>query len=285
MTIAVVTPSHRMDAWLCGDLNRSLSEFLPTARHYIVADYRDHAQFRRLVGPQTEVLVSQEVLPKGFVQIPGWGRWTCPWTPRPMGGWLMQQIMKIACATVIEEDLLLLIDSDTCLVRTVDPASLMAGGRFAFYARPDGITEDMHAHLLWYHNGCRLLDVTPITAPVSDYISSIIPWKASIVRAMIARVEEVSGDDWWKAIARTPQFSEYLLYGSFVDQVVGEAALLRRDEHDHCLAHWDLHPLKLDEVEGFVSRFKEGDYACLISSHSGTSAEVRERVMAALREI
>lgn len=152
MRTAVVTPSYRNDILLCGDLHRSVSEFLPSAQHYIVVDRRDYARFQHLAGRQCEILVSQEVLPRGFVQIPGWGRWTCPWTPRPIGGWLMQQIIKIACATLLEEDVLLAVDSDTFLVRTIDPATLMADGRVAFYARPNGITADMRAHLVWYRN-------------------------------------------------------------------------------------------------------------------------------------
>jgi len=195
----------------------------------------------------------------------------------------MQQIIKIAYATLAEEEVLLLIDSDTCLVRTINSVGLASDGRVAFYARPNGITADMRAHLVWYRNACRLLGVKPLAPPINDYISSVVPWKSSMVRAMIARVEDTTSDNWWKAVARTSQFSEYLLYGTFIDQVVGGTACLRRDEHDHCLAHWDLRPLGLDEVERFVSRLNDGDYACLISSHSGTSAGVRQQVMVALR--
>jgi hypothetical protein len=195
----------------------------------------------------------------------------------------MQQIIKIAYATLAEEEVLLLIDSDTCLVRTINSVGLASDGRVAFYARPGGITEDMSAHLTWYQNACRLLGVAPQAPPVNDYISSIVPWKRSVVKSMVARVEDATGEKWWKAVARTVQFSEYLLYGTFVDQVLGGTAGLQRDESDHCLAHWDLRPLGLDEVEQFVGRFGAGDFACLISSHSGTSPVVRQRVMAALR--
>jgi hypothetical protein len=273
--VAIVTPSYGPDSILCDELNRSVQEFFPTASHYILVDHLDLPAFRKLEGGRTHVIVKEEILPGRFKRLPGFNRWMCRWTPRPMGGWLVQQIAKLASANHLQEQVLVLVDSDTCFVRDVDQSTFVRDGATRLFRRHDGIRPDMKTHVLWHQNCCRLLGVAPDQAPMPDYISSLVSWDRRVVLRLQEHIESVTGHPWQAAIARTPQVSEFLLYGLLVDKVGDGRGQVWIDDEDRCLAYWDFTPLPLDDVGQFAAQFADGDIALLMSSVSGTAADVR----------
>ncbi len=56
----------------------------------------------------------------------------------------------------------------------------------------------------------------------TDYIGQIISWKVTNVKEMIQKIEEVTKKPWHIALGHTYTFSEYLLYGNFVERVLGK---------------------------------------------------------------
>ena len=60
-------------------------------------------------------------------------------------------------------------------------------------------------------SGCRS---PPL--PASDFIGHIIFWDQQTTRAMVAQIEAVTNLHWIEALCRTREFSEYMLYGYFV---------------------------------------------------------------------
>jgi len=276
--LAIVTPSYGPDSILCAELNRSVLEFFPAASHYILVDHRDLSAFRKLEGGRTRVIVKEDILPGRFVRLPGCNRWMCRWTPRPMGGWLVQQIVKIASANHLQEQVLVIVDSDTCFVRDVDPTRFVRDGATRLFRRKDGIRPDMKTHILWHQNSCRLLGVPPDQPPLPDYISSLVSWDRRVVLRMQQRIESVTGGPWYAAVARTPQVSEFLLYGLLVDKVGDGRDQVWIDDEDRCLTYWDFTPLPMERVDEFASKFQDGDIAMLLSSQSRTAADVRRAV-------
>lgn len=275
----MVTATYGPDAALCAQLNRSLGEFFPACTHYILVDRRDLGLVRPLEGPRTRVLAKEEVLPRGFVRAPVGRRWVCPWTLRPLRGWLVQQVAKFASTLLVDEQVVVHVDSDTAFVRDVDVDSFVRDDRTRMYRLPEGITPTMTRHVEWHRNACRMLGVEPDTPPMADYISTIVSWDRAIVRRLCDRVEQVTGRHWYQAVARTPQFSEGLLYGAFVDKVLGRAAPVMVDERDRCLSYWDTVPISPSQSEGLADQFVEGDWAVMISSHSGTPVSVRREIL------
>ena len=63
--------------------------------------------------------------------------------------------------------------------------------------------------------------------PASDFIGHIIFWDQQTTRAMASKIEAVTGLDWVEALCRTREFSEYMLYGYFVQNDAGSAASAR----------------------------------------------------------
>jgi hypothetical protein len=57
------------------------------------------------------------------------------------------------------------------------------------------------------------------------YIGNMISWNRQTVKAMQQRIETSTGRNWQVALARTPSFSEYMLYGIFVREAMGYDAV------------------------------------------------------------
>jgi hypothetical protein len=273
--LAIVTPSYGPDLDLCRELNESIQMFAPGSTHYILVDRRDMRAFAPLAGHRTVVLDRQEVLPRSFRRIPGTNRWVNPYALRPLSGWLMQQIVKIACASALEESTLVMVDSDTCFVQPVTESTFVRDGRCRCYSAPGAITADMSRHLEWYATACALLGVSGGPPPLPDSICSLASWDRRTVLDMCARVEEVTGRDWYASVARHPQFSEFLLYGVYVSLVPDGGERTWLDDRSRCLTYWDMTPLTSESAQQLVRGFQPGDLAVLISSHSGTAPGVR----------
>jgi hypothetical protein len=274
--IAIITPSYRRDFELCRTLNASVLEFLPAAvKHYVFVDRRDVHRFRCMRGERTIVAAKEEIMPGGIFQLPGMNRWISPATPFPISGWLVQQIAKIATAELIDADVLVMVDSDALFVRDVEPSVFATNGITRLYRCPDAITANKQSHVTWHRNACRLLDVTPDELPMDDYIGQVISWDRQIVRRMCAHLEQISGMSWQDTLAKARDVSEYLLYGLFVAKVIGAPGNVWIDERSRCKTHWELSPLRDSELVKFATSLDDGDFAVMISSHSGTSSKIR----------
>lgn len=280
--LAFVTPSYAPDLELCSDLNESVLRNTPgPVRHYIITPRRDVKLFSRLRGTRTEVLSVDEVLPRHVLSVPGANFWLnvrCPWPP--VRGWVMQQVIKLQMATQVNVGLLLMADSDVLLVRPVTAETFCVGGRTPFYRLDNEIGSDMPRHLVWHDVACKLLGVPPAPLPLPDYISPFNVWERRIAIALQERIQQTTGRHWLDAITGQMHFSEFVLYGMFVDKVLGTRANVTETRSMFCHSYWKRTPLDTAEADKFVRETPPGDVAIMISAKSGTPLEVRRKSVA-----
>jgi hypothetical protein len=74
-----------------------------------------------------------------------------------------------------------------------------------------------------------------------------------------------------------------VLYGVFVDGVVGAPANSFTSNESLCRVYWDQTPLGLDQAAQFIDSVRPTDIAVVIQSKSGTSLAIRGSTIAALR--
>jgi hypothetical protein len=196
----------------------------------------------------------------------------------PVRGWIAQQMMKIAACADSPTEIIVHMDSDGVFIRplTID-----------FMARPDGAVRfyrnpeksELDTHRLWRETACRLLGLQPSSIVAGDYIGLCVVWRRSIVRRMIARIEEVGGADWRRMLARTPHFSEYTLYGLFVESLGIEAAghWASPSAPVHCI--WEVEPETPEEETAFVEALRGEHIACLIQSTARMSFDKRRELL------
>ncbi len=279
--MAVVTPSYAPDFDLFTDLHRSvLAQTPPDTIHHVLVDDWDVPLFTTVASPRCQVRPASSLMPRSFRPVPGWKGWVNlrrPWPP--VRGWIAQQLFKISAAASSEADVVLIADSDVYLVRPTSHRTFEREEGLHFYAVDDAVDhERLPRHMLWHAAARRLLGLPEAAAPLPDYVSSFTVWQPAVVRAMQRRIEESTGRRWTDAIASCLHFSEFILYGVFVDEVL-ERDGVSRSSRVLCLNHWDETPLSEVEARHFVSGMAVDDVAVMISAKSGTDLAVRRAVL------
>jgi hypothetical protein len=220
--LTIVTPSFRNDLDRCELLADGIARFAsPEYRHIVIVPRRDLPDFQGRLGRYGAAVVpEEELLPSWLLPVPFSRKWQL--TPRgwPVRGWMRQQIIKIAYACLSTAEAVVFADSDICFVKPFDTSLVLNGdGRVRLLSEPGEGDTSMHHE--WYRRACRLLGL-----PVSDYsghgyIGNIVPWVPEHVRAMVRRIEAVSGREWRSVLLHEKTMSEYVVYGRFVEEVLG----------------------------------------------------------------
>jgi uncharacterized protein DUF6492 len=282
-SMTVITPSYAPDLELCRDLRASLDRCAPGVEHRIIVPRPDLPDFASLARGCATVEDVREVMPGGFAKLPfpnAWLNVRAPWPP--VRGWIAQQIVKLAAVAATTTDIALVVDSDVVFVRPFDASTFAPGGRLPLYRLPGAVTPALPRHLTWHRVARRLLGLPPTDAVVlPDYICWPCAWDPAIVRRMLQRVEAATGRPWPTAIGRELHFSEMILYGVYVDEVLAaDSAWATTDMH--CPSHPDEIPLDRAGLDRFLRGVRETDVAVMVSAKSGTALDVRRAAVCEL---
>jgi hypothetical protein len=252
-----------------------MEAFAPSVEHWIVVDRADLRFFKSLQDNRTTLVTTEEVLPlwlrrfnlrrvglrsNMWIQVRG----------RPVRGWLVQQLIKLAVAKELKSDVLLYADSDVVLLRPFLTSSVVdEDGRVRLYVRPDAVDETLPSHVLWHRSAERLLGIEPASLPLPDFITSLVPWKRENAVALLAHVETTSGRHWLRAVAAANDVSEYTLYGRFVTDVLGERSGQYVTSSSLCHDYWTAAPLSEGELAAFLDGVSPEEIGVSITAKAG----------------
>lgn len=281
-TMAVVTPTYAPDYDLFCDLHRSVLAFTESSVvHYAITPARDMPLFSRLAGPRLVVWPESEVLPRRVVPVPSSNVWLNLRRPLPpIRSWVVQQILKLAVAARMGADVVVMVDSDVLLIRPLRGADLVVNGAARFYRLPGAVDARLPRHLSWHAGARKMLGLPSAPAPYSDYVTSFNVWDPRIVRHLQNHVAGVNGQHWVDCVGAQIHFSEWTLYGVFVDEVLGESARANVSDETLCHSYWDPVPLDEDAARAFVGGLTDRHRAIMISAKSKTPLDVRRAALA-----
>ncbi len=240
MTFAVVTPSHRNDWPLFISLHESVLLHTPEpVTHYVIVPGADVQLFSQVAGPRCVVIPEESLYPRHYRPLPGANQLlhSLPRVPsaarlaainlgrpfHPIRGWVMQQLLKMEACRQIDADVLLLLDSDVLLVRNVTATTLTQEGRTRFYRLPGAVDAHLPQHVQWHVVSRKLLGLPPAEFPAPDYVSSFSVWDPHVLRALLARIGQVTSRHWMDAVAAQRSFSEWTIYGIFAEELMRDA--------------------------------------------------------------
>ncbi|RYE09873.1 MAG: hypothetical protein EOP22_07530 [Hyphomicrobiales bacterium] len=279
MSLSLITASYRRDLESCRLLCDSMDRFVTGySTHYLVVPREDVALFAALAGPKRVIVDEDELLQAGLTQLPikwkGRTYFWAPWLGRPIFGWHLQQLRKIAMTLAQPQARVMHVDSDNCFVRPFD-VSRFASGPVPLFLDPGAVTDArLPDHATWLRNAHALLGLQAPVLPGDDYVGQMIVWDRAAVTAMTERIEAVTGQPWLRAIARTGTFSEYMLYGAMV---ANDRALMARHEIVHespCLTYWDGAALDGAALRALAKKLGPGQSAIAVQSFIGTPVEL-----------
>ena len=174
---------------------------------------------------------------------------------RPVRGWLLQQLVKLAVAESLSADILVHADSDVVFLRPFSVASVANGdGDVRLYARPGSIDESLPYHVRWHRSAEELLGLDAADLPMPDFISSLVTWKRENALALLQHIERTTGRHWLRALASAWDVSEYTLYGRFAQDVLGPSGGQFVSPAPLCLDYYKRVPLTVPELTTFLDR-------------------------------
>jgi Family of unknown function (DUF6492) len=284
-TIAFITPSYEGDFERCQLLCESMDAMAQGDwRHYILVADHDAALFRQLAGPKRDIICDSALLP-GWLRpvrrpLDKHRRWI--WVSRslrnpvwPMSGWHVQQLRKMLIARHIGEDALVMTDSDSVFMRPFSNDVFVHEGALRLYAKAGGITAatGYHHHIRWVAQAQSILNLPPKAIPATDYIGNLVSWQRDHALAMLDRIEAVNGRGLVAAMGRSRTFSEYQIYGAFVEQAV-ECPGHVIDQRSLTLTYWTGEAMTENALEDFIDTLSDRQIAIGIQSFIGVSTEM-----------
>jgi len=278
--VALVTPTLRRDierfALLCDSIEQHLAGY---ERHYVIVNDDDIPLFASFASSRRQIVAGSQLLPRWLRLLPFVLRknrriwWS--FRTKPVHGWHVQQILKIAAALQFPEQRYCLIDSDNVLVRPFDLEAYAGGDKAPLYIDRAAISADAPLHGPWTRNCDRLLGLDPPTVfPADDYVGNAIIWDQQTLRDMTGRIERVTRRSWAHALCGARDFSEYLLYGHFVRHSPPHLAAHAITTESLANAYWDDTPLDAAAVAAMRDNMTESQVLLCIESFSRTPVSV-----------
>jgi Family of unknown function (DUF6492) len=274
-SVAFATISYGPDRDRCALLCRSLDAFATAVEHWIVVDRADLALFRSLQSNRTTLLTTEDVLPVWLrrLDIRRIGLRSNIWVQtrgKPVRGWLVQQMIKLALAQQLTADVLVHADSDVVLMRPFRTSSVIDGdGRVRLYAQPGAVDERLPNHVLWHRRAEKLLGIEHAALPLPDFITSLVPWKRQNAVALLEHIEKETSRHWLRALAGAWNISEYTLYGRFAMDVLRVEAGQYTTASSLCRDYWEPVPLSRQELEAFLDSTGEDQVAVMVTAKAG----------------
>jgi hypothetical protein len=277
--VALLTPTYGRDlelcTLLCESVDRHVSAF---SKHYLLVPDSDMALFAPFESERRSVLPASQFLPKWLRPLPRIIQrnrrqyWWSLRTP-PVSGWHVQQFLKIAATMTLPHQRYCILDSDVVFFRDFDLSKFEYPNSIPLLRMPDEITLGKSRHSHWVETTHRLLGFDTPPLPASDFIGHIIFWDQQTTRAMVSKIETVTGLDWVEALCRVREFSEYLLYGYFAQNDARFAATHSFSSSTPCVSYWDSPRLDQDELNQLLRRADADDVAFSVASFSGTPVQ------------
>jgi hypothetical protein len=301
--LAIVTPSYAADFARCQLLCESMDAMAESRfRHYVLVANHDLAQFKALAGPNRSVISDAELLPRWLTAV------RRPFDPqrrhiwistdirrqiRPLSGWHVQQLRKLAVARLVDEQLMVMADSDSIFVRPFGAAQFMRESNVRLYRKPGVIAPkandpatgmSWNDHVGWTRQAAAVLGVPPPSFPADDFINNLVSWRKDKAMAATARIEDIGGAPFPLVLGRSPSMSEYQIYGAFV---CGPGGMDGHFDSPDALSHtyWVGSALTDHRLDAFMSELKPHQVALCVQSFTGTPLEqLRGLFRAGVRE-
>ena len=283
---AIVTPSYAADFERCRLLCETLDRHVTgTAHHYILVERRDMKLFSQLAGARRTVVNERDLLP-------GWLRpfddptslfrrriWLS-FRTKPLRGWHVQQLRRIAIAAHVQQDVLVFCDSDVVFLKPFDCGAFHRDGKVRLFRRDDTMaSETRYDHRLWSRNAGEALGIASPAVSPHDYISTLIAWRRETMTAMCRWIEAQHGRSWIEVLGSSRKFSECMVYGRYVDEVLQGADHFHSAE-EFCRVHWFGQALSDDEFHTLVASMEPEQVAVGVQSFLGVEPDRIRRLIA-----
>jgi hypothetical protein len=220
----------------CESVDRYLSCYV---KHHLIVPDDELPLFDRFNAARRVVVPASQLLPTWLRRMPrmlqhkGQRYWWSLRT-RPVSNSHLQRILKIAAADAFPESRHCILDSDVVFFRRFDLSMLMGPRPAPLFERMgDADSPDLVRRA---RTSRHLLGLKTSSFPATDFSTRIAVWDRRATRAMIERIETVTGIEWVEALCHARNICEYMLYGCFVQDSPRHRLEHVASSHARCLS-------------------------------------------------
>jgi len=196
----------------------------------------------------------------------------------PIRGWIVQQVCKIGIAHLIPEDVLLFLDSDIFFIKPISLNDIFIKDNKVRLFR-QAKSNNISSQIKWHRSASTLLSLPLQDYHGARYIGHPVSWKRDNVLKLCQYIEKETKTNWVLALCKTIHFSEYILYGVFVDKVLHSSSDHYYDETRICHEYWQPSLMNLVELKDFISKTSESHVAVMITAKSGIPIKSIRKVL------
>ena len=274
MKTVLITPSHLPDLQRCELLLETADKHVSgMAGHCLIVDQSDMPSFAHLQSNHVTLIAKEDLLP-GWIKKSPWPRkWWLSTKTMPVRGWILQQVVKLLVAEHIDADAYCIADSDMAFIRPFDAATLWQGDRLRFQRETRrGEMLQSRRYKNWYGMAARYCHVSDPSDITGAYIAQLNTMKRTAMSSLMREIEKVESRSWLEVLLGTWDFSEYILYGAFVEHVLAyhghfiPSKLLCHSSWYHEIAH-------LKDVPAFMKLIDDDHVAIHIQSNLKIDSE------------
>jgi Family of unknown function (DUF6492) len=286
MPLAIITPAFSKHLPLLELSAESVDRFCPEEiKHYIIVSGHEYRTFRHFNGIRRQVIIAEDVLPLSAFCLPllikGREVWLFDWH-RAVRGWIVQQVLKLCAPEITDADVFLYLDTDVFFVGTFALEKVIRNGRVRLWKDPG--KGRLTTHMRWHRAASNLLGLTTCDYYGADFIGNVITWRRDVVLEIRDRITEITDAHWLRSVVRQVHFSEYILYGVYVQELLGPQDLRHLPTNDElCLDSWYFMDEPGDRRQILAQRLRPCHIAVNIQSNLYLpTSKVRELVEAAI---
>jgi hypothetical protein len=264
----------------CESVDRYLSCYV---KHHLIVPDDELALFDRFNAARRVVVPASQLLPAWLRPMPrllqhkGQRYWWSLRT-RPVSDSHLRRILKIAAAGAFPESRHCILDPDVMFFRRFDLSMLLPprpAPLFGQVGAPDSPDLVRRAR-----TSRHLLGLKTSSVPATDFRAGIAVWDRRATRAMIERIETVTGVEWVEALCHARNVCEYMLYGCFVQDSPRHRSEHVTTSHARCLS-FGLPAPDCATIEATLRIADDSHVACSAAGLTATSVNNLGTVLAA----
>jgi len=283
-SISLVTPVSQRDLELCALQCESVDRYLSCyVKHHLIVPDDEVPLFDRFNAARRVVVPASQLLPAWLRPMPrmlqhrGQRYWWSLRT-RPVSNSHLQRILKIAAADAFPESRHCILDSDVVFFRRFDLSMLMRPRHAPLFEQMgDADSPDLVRRA---RTSRHLLGLKTSSFPAADFSARIAVWDRRATRAMIERIENVTGVEWVEALCHARNICEYMLYGCFVQDSPRHRLEHVPSSHARCLS-FGLPAPDRATIEAMLMTADDSKVACSAAGLTATSVDHLDAVLTA----
>ena len=189
--VALLTPTYGRDLEICRLLCESVDRHVTSfSKHYLLVPDSDLPLFAPLASDRRVIIPASTFLPDWLRPLPRIiqrKRRQFWWSLRakPVSGWHVQQLLKIAATITLPHQRYCILDSDIVFFRDFDLSRFEYPNAIPLLTMENVVTEDQPRHSRWLETSHQLLGLKTPSLPADDFIGHIIFWDQQTTRELV----------------------------------------------------------------------------------------------------